>query len=463
MKFKIYNTLSRSKEEFFSLTPGEIKMYVCGMTVYDLCHIGHGRAFVSFDLITRFLRYTGWKVTYVRNITDVDDKIIARAAERNESCELLTERYITAMQEDFANLGMLSPDMEPKATEHIAHIVTMIEQLIEKGYAYKADNGDVYYRVSHFAEYGKLSGKKPDELLAGARIEIEKLKEDPRDFVLWKAATADQLGWPTDLGYGRPGWHIECSAMSKDSLGETFDIHGGGEDLQFPHHENEIAQSEAANGCDFAKYWLHVGPLRINGDKMSKSLNNFFTIQDVLAKYQSEVVRFFLISSHYRSPINYSEDNLNEAQNGLERFYHAMRDVPRVELSDLSQSSVYESFIGAMSDDFNSREAISSMYELVNQINAAKVAGDIDLASSLVAELRGFGEILCILQEDSDEFLHAGTAEDIGAEEIERLIARRAQAKLDKDYAKADQIRKDLVEQGVQLDDSREATSWRRS
>jgi cysteinyl-tRNA synthetase len=463
MKFNVYNTLSRSKEEFVPLTPGEIKMYVCGMTVYDLCHIGHGRAFVSFDLITRFLRYMGWKVTYVRNITDVDDKIIARAAERNESCELLTERYIAAMQEDFANLGMLSPDMEPKATEHIAHIVTMIEQLIEKDYAYKADNGDVYYRVSHFAEYGKLSGKKPDELLAGARIEIEKLKEDPRDFVLWKAAAADQVGWPSVLGYGRPGWHIECSAMSKDSLGETFDIHGGGEDLQFPHHENEIAQSEAANGCDFAKYWVHAGPLRIDGDKMSKSLNNFFTIQDVLAKYQSEVVRFFLISSHYRSPINYSEDNLHEAQNGLERFYHAMRDVPRVELSDLSQSNVYESFIAAMSDDFNSREAISSMYELVNQINAAKLAGDIDLASSLVAELRGFGEILGVLQEDADEFLQSGTAEDISAEEIERLIASRAQAKLDKDYAKADQIRKDLAEQGVQLDDSREGTSWRRS
>lgn len=463
MKFDIYNTLARRKEEFIPITPGEIKMYVCGMTVYDLCHIGHGRAFVSFDLITRFLRYTGWKVTYVRNITDVDDKIIARAAERKESCDSLTERYIEAMHEDFAALGMLSPDKEPKATEHISHIVTMIEQLIDKGYAYKADNGDVYYRVSHFVEYGKLSGKKPDELLAGARIEVEKLKEDPRDFVLWKAAEAEQVGWPSALGYGRPGWHIECSAMSKDSLGDTFDIHGGGEDLQFPHHENEIAQSEAANGCDFAKYWVHAGPLRIDGDKMSKSLNNFFTIKDVLAKYQPEVVRFFLISSHYRSPINYSEDNLREAQNGLERFYHAMRDVPEIELKDLSLSSAHRDFVAAMSDDFNAREAISAMYELVNKINAHKAAGDMDGAAQLVAELRGFGEVLGVLQEDADVFLQAGAEDDISEERIEKLIDERAKAKFDKDYARADQIRKDLAEQGVQLDDSREGTSWRRS
>ena len=465
MNLYIYSTLTRQKEKFVPLVPGEVKMYVCGMTVYDYCHIGHGRAFVGFDLISRFLRFMGWKVTYVRNITDVDDKIIARAAENGESCDSLTERFIQAMWDDFASLNILSPDQEPRATEHIDEIVSMVQTLMTKGYAYKADNGDVYYRVSHFAEYGKLSGRNPEELLAGARIAVGESKEDPRDFVLWKAADegAGQIGWPTDLGYGRPGWHIECSAMSKHSLGDSFDIHGGGEDLQFPHHENEIAQSEAANGCGFAKYWMHAGPLRIDGDKMSKSLNNFFTIRDVLAKYPAEVVRFFLISSHYRSPINYSEDNLREAKNGLDRFYHAIRGVSKIDTPDLSKSGVYESFVSAMSDDFNAREGISSMYELVNQINAAKAAKDSEKAAALVAELRGFGEVLGILQADADDFLQAGTEQDISAEQIEELIAERIQAKLDKDYALADQIRKDLAEQGVQLDDTREGTSWRRS
>ena len=465
MKLSIYNTLSRSKEEFVPLTPGEVKMYVCGMTVYDLCHIGHGRAFVSFDLITRFLRFTGWKVTYVRNITDVDDKIIARAAEKGESCDSLTERFIQAMWDDFSSLGIQAPDQEPRATQHIAEIIAMIRTLIEKDYAYKAANGDIYYRVSHFDEYGKLSGRNPEELLAGARIAVGESKEDPRDFVLWKSAdeAAGQVGWPTEFGFGRPGWHIECSAMSKECLGSNFDIHGGGEDLQFPHHENEIAQSEAANGCSFANYWVHAGPLRIDGDKMSKSLNNFFTIRDVLAKYPPEVVRFFLISSHYRSPINYSEDNLIEAKNGLDRFYHAIRGVSELPEANLEDSSAYQSFVSAMSDDFNSREAISAMYELVNQINAAKIAKDMQHAATLVAELRGFGEVLGVLQADADEFLQAGDAQDISADQVEALIAERAQAKLDKDYARADQIRKDLTDQGIQLDDSREGTSWRRT
>lgn len=445
-------------------------MYVCGMTVYDLCHIGHGRAFVGFDLIVRYLRFMGWKVTYVRNITDVDDKIINRAKENGETCEQLSQRFITAMHDDFAALGILPPDQEPKATDHIDQIIAMTEKLMQLNYAYQATNGDVYYRVAKFADYGKLSGKKPDELLAGARIEIESLKEDPRDFVLWKSAdeTAGQVGWPSSLGYGRPGWHIECSAMCKHSLGDSFDIHGGGEDLQFPHHENEIAQSEAANGASFANYWVHVGPLRIDGEKMSKSLNNFFTIRDVLDKYSSEITRFFLISSHYRSPISYSEDNLREAQNGLQRFYHAMRDVaPGVESEpgkvDLVQSSAYSAFVKAMSDDFNSREAIAALYALVDQINAAKGAGDMELASKLVAELRGFGEIMGVLQEDADTFLQAGAEDDISAARIDELINERAQAKLDKDYARADQIRQELTTQGVQLDDSREGTSWRRS
>jgi cysteinyl-tRNA synthetase len=466
MNFKIYNTLSRSKEDFVPRVPGEINMYVCGMTVYDYCHIGHGRAFVGFDLIVRFLRFLGWNVTYVRNITDVDDKIIQRAMENGESCETLTARFITSMHEDFANLGILPPDQEPKATEHMPQILAMIARLIEQDFAYQASNGDVYYRVSRFADYGKLSGKKPDELLAGARIEVEKLKEDPRDFVLWKAAdeAAGQVGWPSEFGYGRPGWHIECSAMCKHSFGDSFDIHGGGEDLQFPHHENEIAQSEAANGAEFANYWAHVAPLRIDGEKMSKSLDNFFTIRDVLDKYQPEVVRFFLISSHYRSPISYSEDNLKEAQNGLERFYHAIREVPSSGSPvNLGASSAHAAFVEAMSDDFNSREAISSLYELANQINTAKAAGELELATKLVAELRGFGDILGILQLDADAFLQSGSVDAISADQIETLIAERAQAKLDKDYARADQIRQDLAEQGVQLDDSREGTSWRRN
>lgn len=466
MNFKIYSTLTRSKEDFVPRVPGEIKMYVCGMTVYDFCHIGHGRAFTAFDLIVRFLRYQGWKVTYVRNITDVDDKIIKRAAENGESCESLSSRFVDAMHEDFAKLGILPPDLEPRATRHIGEIVAMTERLMELDYAYRAANGDIYYRVSRFAEYGKLSGRNPDELLAGARIEVGDLKEDPRDFVLWKISDeqAGEVGWPSNLGYGRPGWHIECSAMCKHNLGDSFDIHGGGEDLQFPHHENEIAQSEAANGTSFANYWMHAGPLRINGEKMSKSLNNFFTIRDVLEQYQPEVVRFFLISSHYRSPISYSEDSLREAQNGLERFYHAMRDVPRAGSDPvLEQSSVHQAFVEAMSDDFNSREAIASLYELVNQINNAKASGDIALASRLVAELRGFGQILGVLQQDADAFLQAGAAGEISSDDIEKLIAERAQAKLDKDYSRADQIRQDLAEQGVQLDDSREGTSWRRT
>lgn len=466
MKFRIYNTLTRGKQDFVPLTPGEIRMYVCGMTVYDFCHIGHGRAFVSFDLAVRFLRFLGWKVTYVRNITDVDDKIIQRAEENGESCEELSSRFITAMQEDFAALGILPPDLEPKATEHIQQIVAMTERLMELDYAYKANNGDVYYRVARFAEYGKLSGRNPEELLAGARIEVGDQKEDPRDFVLWKAAdeAAGEVGWPSSLGYGRPGWHIECSAMCKHNLGDSFDIHGGGEDLQFPHHENEIAQSEAANGVGFANYWVHAGPLRIDGEKMSKSLNNFFTIRDVLDKYQPEVVRFFLISSHYRSPISYSEDNLKESQNGLQRFYHAMRDVPASSQSaNLPESSAYEAFVSAMSDDFNSREAIASLYALVDQINSAKGAGDTELAARLVSELRGFGEILGVFQQDADAFLQSGSDADISPEEIEQLIAERTQAKLDKDYARADQIRQELADQGVQLDDSREGTSWRRA
>ena len=368
------------------------------------------------------------------------------------------------MWDDFALLSILPPDQEPRATQHIVEITTMIQKLIDKDFAYKASNGDVYYRVSQFEEYGKLSGRNPEELLAGARISVEEAKQDPRDFVLWKAADeeAGEVGWPSKLGFGRPGWHIECSAMSKACIGDSFDIHGGGEDLKFPHHENEIAQSEAANGCNFANYWVHAGPLRIDGDKMSKSLGNFFTIRDVLSKYSPEIVRFFLISSHYRSPINYSEDNLVEAKNGLDRFYHAIRGVTAAPARDLTESPVYDGFVSAMSDDFNTREAISVMYELVNQINRAKKEQDLETASQLVSDLRGFGEVLGVLQSDADNFLQAAASDEISADQVEQLIADRAQAKLDKNYARADEIRQNLAEQGIQLDDSREGTTWRR-
>jgi len=461
---QIYNTLTRQKEIFKPINPGKISMYVCGITVYDYCHIGHARTSIAFDVVARFLRSQGWDLNYVHNITDIDDKIIRRANELGEKYDELTARFIDAMHNDEKRLGILPPSIEPRATEFIDPILELTNTLIDKGHAYAANNGDVYYRVTSFSGYGKLSDKNVDELLAGARIEVGDVKEDPRDFVLWKAAKAGEPSWPSPWGNGRPGWHIECSAMAKKCCGDQVDIHGGGADLQFPHHENEIAQSEAANGHQYVNYWMHVAPLRVDGEKMSKSLNNFFTIRDVLAKYQPEVVRFFLISSHYRSPINYAEDNLIEARAGLDRFYGALRDYTDVlpaSLVTMEESDYYKAFVEAMSDDFNTRVALAGMFDLVRDLNNAK--GNPELARNLAGQLKALGLILGVLQENPEVFLQAGGSDQIAVEDVERLITERIQAKQDKQYARADEIRKELLIAGVVLEDSRDGTTqWRR-
>jgi cysteinyl-tRNA synthetase len=461
---QIYNTMTRQKEIFKPIHPGKISMYVCGITVYDYCHIGHARASIAFDVVVRFLRSQGWDVNYVHNITDIDDKIIKRAAENGEHYTELTKRFIDYMHEDEDSLGIARPSVEPRATEFIDEIISLNQTLIDKGHAYAASNGDVYYRVTSFKDYGKLTNKNVDELLAGARIEVDEVKEDARDFVLWKAAKPGEPSWESPWGQGRPGWHIECSAMSKKCCGDTFDIHGGGPDLPFPHHENEIAQSEAANGCKYVNYWMHAGAVRVDGEKMSKSLGNFFTIRDVLAKYHAEVVRFLLISSHYRSPINYAEDNLVEARAGLERFYGALRgyaEVAPLSFADMQDSAYYKAFVDAMNDDFNTRVALAGMYDLVRDLNNAK--NDQVLARNLVGQLKAFGLILGIFKEDPETFLQSGGGDVIAAEEVERLIEERIQAKADKNYGRADEIRKFLLDQKVVLEDVKGGgTLWRR-
>lgn len=468
MTLHLYNTLTRQKEVFKPLEAGKINMYVCGITVYDLCHIGHARVLVAFDVITRFLRSQGWDVNYVRNITDIDDKILNRAKENDELFSDLTDRMIEAMHEDEQALGIMPPDAEPRATAHMDDILAMVQILVDNHYAYAVDNGDVYYRVSRFPEYGKLSNRNPDDLLAGARVEVGDIKEDPRDFALWKGAKPGEVSWDSPWGPGRPGWHIECSAMSTCCLGDTFDIHGGGPDLPFPHHENEIAQSEAATGKKYVNYWMHAGAVRVDNEKMSKSLGNFFTIREVLKKYHPEVVRYFLLSSHYRSPINYSEDNLLEAKGGLERFYTALRpfaDVHAVPLSELKGSEYYQRFVDSMNDDFNSREALAAMYDLVRDINTVAKT-DIEKARSLVAELKALGAVFGILGADAETFLQGGglvgSSADLSAERIEAMIEERAAAKKNRDFARADGIREELLSQGVVLEDSREGTTWRR-
>ena len=462
MSLSIYNTLARDKIKFTPIEEGKIRLYVCGMTVYDYCHIGHARVLIAFDVITRFLRSQNWDVEYVRNITDIDDKILQRANENNEPYTDLTTRFIDAMHEDERLLNVLPPDQEPKATSHIEDIISMVSTLIEKGAAYKADNGDVYYRVNDFENYGKLSGKILEDLLAGARIEVEGLKEDPRDFALWKAVKENEVFWDSPWGRGRPGWHIECSAMSKSCLGAHFDIHGGGPDLPFPHHENEIAQSEAANGCQYVNYWMHAGAVRVDGEKMSKSLGNFFTIRDVLEKYHPEVIRFLIISSHYRSPINYSEDNLIEAKAGLDRFFQTLKKYPAVsaaKLSSLSNSEYYTRFIAAMNDDFNTRIGLTVMYDLIKAINSTSQAA----AEPLVAELKAMANVLGILQADAETFLKGNdSGEGLSNETIEYYIQERIDAKLAKNYGRADEVRTLLLDQGIVLEDSKEGTTWRR-
>lgn len=463
---KIYNTLSRQKEVFKPIHEGKVGMYVCGMTVYDYCHLGHARVLVGFDIINRYLRFSGYDVNYVRNITDIDDKILRRADENGEAFDALTERFIEAMHEDERELGVQKPTSEPRATAYIEKIISMVETLIEKGYAYAADNGDVYYSVTQFENYGALSGKKLDELISGAseRNNVETDKKDERDFALWKRAQAGEVSWQSPWGEGRPGWHIECSAMSTCCVGDTLDIHGGGPDLPFPHHENEIAQSEAATDKKYVNYWMHAGAVRVDNEKMSKSLGNFFTIRDILAKYPAEVVRFFLISSHYRSSINYSEQSLKEAKAGLQRFYQCLQNFEHVAALnevDLKQSSSFADFKAAMDDDFNVREALAVMYGLVKTANSADSVGN-DLAEQAAAQLKGYGNLLGILQLPAQQFLQQEAEGELSAADIEKAIADRQQAKADKDYAKADSIREHLKDQGIELLDSPQGTTWQR-
>lgn len=463
---QIYNTLTRRKEPFQTIEPGRVRMYVCGMTVYDYCHLGHARVMVAFDVITRYLRARGYDVTYVRNVTDIDDKILKRADENGESITALTERMIAAMHEDEARLNVLPPDEEPRATRHIDDIIAMIETLIVKGYAYAADNGDVYYRVRQFEGYGKLNNRNLDDMRSGARVDVDAYKEDPLDFVLWKAAKFGEAHWASPWGDGRPGWHIECSAMSKCCLGDTFDIHGGGPDLTFPHHENEIAQSEAANGKPFVNTWMHAGAVRVNQEKMSKSLGNFFTIRDVLGEHDAEVVRYLLVASHYRSPINYSVDSLIEARKSLVRFYTSLEGLALGEITpnanaelDSAESLYRERFFAAMDDDFNTPEALSVLFDLVRELNRVRNS-DPEQAATLAHELKALAETLGLLQQSPEAFLKGGQALSLSEAEIEAKINARAEAKASKDFAKADAIRDELAAQGIVLKDSREGTTW---
>ena len=458
MALAIYNTLTKTKEPLKPLIANQVRMYVCGMTVYDFCHIGHARVMVAFDVVSRWLRQRGYELTYVRNITDIDDKIIRRAQENGETFEALTGRMIAAMHEDEARLNVLRPDIEPRATDHIAGMHSMIQTLIDKGFAYAPGNGDVYYRVGKFVGYGKLSRRKIEDLKIGARIEVDEAKEDPLDFVLWKAAKPGEPSWGSPWGAGRPGWHIECSVMSTCCLGETFDIHGGGPDLVFPHHENEIAQSEAATGKLYANAWMHAGAVRVDGEKMSKSLGNFFTIREVLEKYQPEVVRYLLVSSHYRSPINYSEDSLKEAKGALERFYTALRGLP--EATAQGGDTFVARFGEAMDDDFNSPEACAVLFEMVREINRLRDT-DMQAASGLAAQLKALASVLGILQIDPDTFLQAGVEGKVDATQVEALIAARLQARSDKNWAESDRIRDQLTAMGVVLEDGKGGTTWR--
>ncbi|MBA1208985.1 MULTISPECIES: cysteine--tRNA ligase [Pseudomonas] len=454
----IYNTLTKTKEPFKPLDGNNVRMYVCGMTVYDYCHLGHGRSMVAFDLATRWLRKSGYNLTYVRNITDIDDKIINRANENGETFDALTARMIDAMHEDERRLNILPPDQEPRATDHIAGMHAMIQTLIDKGYAYAPGNGDVYYRVGKFVGYGKLSRKKIEDLRIGARIEVGEAKQDPLDFVLWKGVKPGEPSWESPWGPGRPGWHIECSVMSTCCLGESFDIHGGGSDLEFPHHENEIAQSEAATGKPYANAWMHCGMIRINGEKMSKSLNNFFTIRDVLEKYHPEVVRYLLVASHYRSAINYSEDSLRDAKGALERFYHALRGLPRVPAS--GGDAFVERFTAAMNDDFGTPEACAVLFDLVREINRLRES-DVSAAAGLAGRLRELGDVLGVLQLEADDFLRAGAEGKVDAAQVEGLIQARLQARADKNWGESDRIREQLTAMGVVLEDSKGGTTWR--
>jgi len=459
---KIYNTLKRKKETFKPLVDGKVGLYVCGMTVYDFCHVGHARVMVVFDTVARYLRYSGYEVKYVRNITDIDDKIIARAIEADEDFNALTQRFIDEMHQDEAALHAHRPDLEPLATESMGSIISMIEILIEKQHAYVGSNGDVYYSVESFDGYGKLSGRELDDMNAGERVEVDAAKRNPFDFVLWKPAKTNEPSWASPWGEGRPGWHIECSAMSTDCLGNHFDIHGGGMDLQFPHHENEIAQSEAATGECFVNTWMHNGFVRIDDEKMSKSLGNFFTVREVLKKYRGEEIRFFVLSSHYRSPLNYSDEQLNEARSALERLYTALRNIQPLDNDEVSD--FVRRFEEAMNDDFNTAKAVSVMFECANELNKLKTTEPVQ-AAKMAADLLAMAEPLGLLTQNPEEYLQSSTGSDEGlaSEQIEAKINQRLQAKLDKDWGLADQIRDELKQQGVILEDAGKETTWRRT
>jgi cysteinyl-tRNA synthetase len=453
---KIYNTLSRKSAEFVPLRPGEARMYVCGMTVYDYCHLGHARVLVVFDMVRRWLRASGYRVFYVRNITDIDDKIIRRAQENGEPIEALTARFIEAMNEDAAALGVEPPDREPRATQYVAQMIDMIARLEQNGLAYRAADGDVNFAVRRFPHYGRLSGKSLDTLRAGERVEVGAAKQDPLDFVLWKHAKPDEPAWSSPWGAGRPGWHIECSAMSCALLGTHFDIHGGGQDLQFPHHENEIAQSEGANGAPFVNVWMHNGFVRVDEEKMSKSLGNFFTVRDILERFDPEVVRFFILRAHYRSPLNYSDAHMEDAKGALTRLYTALKDTPAEAVAVDWSAPTARRFKAAMDDDFGTPEAIAVLFELANEINRGQAA--------LAPVLRALGAILGLLQRDPRAFLQgeAGAA-GLAAEAIDALIAQRAAARKARDFARADAIRGELEAAGVVLEDTPSGTSWRRA
>ena len=456
----IYNTLTRQKELFKPMVEGKIDMYVCGITIYDYCHIGHARTFVGFDVIVRYLRHAGYDLKYVRNITDVDDKIIKRANENGESINDLTSRMTVAMHEDFDNLNMLRPDIEPTVTGHMDEIIEMVERLITKGHAYVAADGDVLFDVSTFEQYGALSQQDLTMLQAGSRVEVAQDKDDPLDFVLWKKAKAGEPSWSSPWGAGRPGWHIECSAMSSKHLGEHFDIHGGGSDLQFPHHENEIAQSCCANNGKYVNTWIHTGMVQVNKEKMSKSLDNFFTVRDVLKEYDAESVRYFLISGHYRSQLNYSQENLDQARSSLERIYTALRSVEPI-ACELEGNEYVAKFRKAMNDDFNTPEALPVLFELAKELNRVKDS-DSEQASKLAYILRSIGEVLGVAQQSPEAFLQGGQADDEVAE-IEALIVNRNNARASKDWAAADEARDALNALGVVLEDSAGKTTWRKA
>ena len=460
----IFNTLNREKEEFSSIEPGKVRMYVCGMTVYDYCHLGHARVLVTFDVVARWLRAAGYEVTYVRNITDIDDKIIRRAAESGESVRTLTDRFIAAMHEDCDALGVLRPEHEPRATDFVPQMQSMISRLEARGLAYLAGNRDVCYSVRKFEGYGRLSGKSLDDLRAGERVDVAADKQDPLDFVLWKHAREDEpeeVKWSSPWGAGRPGWHIECSAMSSELLGAHFDIHGGGQDLQFPHHENEIAQSEGANGCTFVNYWMHNGFVRVDNEKMSKSLGNFFTIRDVLKRFDAEVLRFFIVRAHYRSPLNYSDAHLEDARNALDRLYTALKILPAdaAPVEADFDASHGQRFAAAMDDDFNTAEAVAVLFDLAGEVNRTR-------SVEQALQLRALGSVIGLLQREPTSYLQAAASGQLGvleAAEIETRIALRAAAKKARDFAQADRIRAELLEAGVVLEDGAQGTVWRRA